>query len=221
MAVKVDMYAAIGDIKKQIQIKGIQLAHHATLQLGIINSFAKDHFREGLTILLHSASSVVLNVLKHVSERGIKVNVIVTAGHPSNTGTIVAEQCKEMGLPCKIILDSAVAVFMSKVDFVCVGCEAVMANGGIVNKVGTYSVALIAQHFQKPVYVFCESFKFVEDFPLGQDDVEAIVKIKEDKDVHELNVDYTPPEHIDLFFTDLGIFTSSGIADELNQFFLN
>jgi len=32
----------------------------------------------------------------------------------------------------------------------------------------------------------------------------------------EMKVDYTPPEHIDLFFTDLGIFTSSGIADELN-----
>jgi len=56
---------------------------------------------------------------------------------------------------------------MSKVDFVCVGCEAVMANGGIINKIGTYSVALIAQHFQKPFYCFCESFKFLEDFPLG------------------------------------------------------
>ena len=46
-----------------------------------------------------------------------------------------------------MIVDSAVAVVMSKVDFVCVGCEAVMANGGIVNKIGTYSLALIAQHF--------------------------------------------------------------------------
>jgi translation initiation factor 2B subunit (eIF-2B alpha/beta/delta family) len=28
-------------------------------------------------------------------------------------------------------------------------------------------------------------------------------------------VDYTPPEHLDLFFTDMGIFTPSGISDEL------
>jgi translation initiation factor eIF-2B subunit alpha len=121
-----------------------------------------------------------------------------------------------MGLPCQVIVDSAVAVVMSKVDFVCVGCEAVMANGGIINKIGTYSLALIAQHFQKPVYCFCESFKFFEDFPLGQEDVNEILQKKEGMDFLEMKVDYTPPEHIDLFFTDLGIFTSSGIADELN-----
>jgi translation initiation factor eIF-2B subunit alpha len=55
---------------------------------------------------------------------------------------------------------------MPKVDVVFVGCEAVLANGGIVNKIGTYSVGLIAQHFQKAIYVFCESYKFTEHFPL-------------------------------------------------------
>ena len=34
-------------------------------------------------------------------------------------------------------------------------------------------------------------------------------------------VDYTPPENISLFFTDMGIFTPSGISDELTQFFNN
>ena len=120
-----------------------------------------------MTILVHSFSSTVLDVLQHVSANGVKINVITTEAHPSNTGKEVEEKCKQMGLPCQVIVDSAVAVVMSKVDFVCVGCEAVMANGGIVNKIGTYSVALIAQHFQKPVYCFCESFKFFEDFPLG------------------------------------------------------
>jgi translation initiation factor eIF-2B subunit alpha len=35
------------------------------------------------------------------------------------------------------------------------------------------------------------------------------------------NVDYTPPENIALFFTDMGIFTPSAISDELTQFFNN
>lgn len=50
-------------------------------------------------------------------------------------------------MECKIIPDSAVAIHMPDVDCVLIGCEAVLANGGIVNKVGTYSVALIAGHF--------------------------------------------------------------------------
>jgi translation initiation factor eIF-2B subunit alpha len=37
----------------------------------------------------------------------------------------------------------------------------------------------------------------------------------------ERKVDYTPPENISLFFTDMGIFTPSGISDELTQFFNN
>ena len=44
---------------------------------------------------------------------------------------------------------------------------------------------------------------------------------KEGKDFFKTKVDYTPPEHLDLFFTDMGIYTSSGISDELTQFFSN
>lgn len=72
---------------------------------------------------------------------------------------------------------------MPSVDCVFSGCESVLANGGIINKIGTYSVALIASHFQKPVYVFCESFKFMEEFPLDQDDVSQMLEEREGKDI--------------------------------------
>jgi len=55
---------------------------------------------------------------------------------------------------------------MPKVDCIFVGCEAVLENGGIVNKVGTFTVALCARTFQKPFYVFTESLKFMKEFPL-------------------------------------------------------
>jgi translation initiation factor 2B subunit (eIF-2B alpha/beta/delta family) len=41
------------------------------------------------------------------------------------------------------------------------------------------------------------------------------------KQSRQHKVDYTPPENIALFFTDMGIFTPSGISDELTQFFNN
>ena len=64
------------------------------------------------------------------------------------------------------------------------------------------------------MYVFCESYKFAEEFPINQDDVNDML-LKEGKDFFKTKVDYTPPEHLDLFFTDMGIYTSSGISDEL------
>ena len=59
----------------------------------------------------------------------------------------------------------------------------------------------------------------MQEFPLGQEDVFEMLERLEDVDTH--NLDYTPPQHVELFFTDLGIFTASGISDELTQFFSN
>ena len=76
-------------------------------------------------------------------------------------------QLEENHIPAKVICDAAIAVAMANVDCVFVGCEAVVENGGIVNKVGTYTVALCAKTFQKPFYVFSESLKFMKEFPLN------------------------------------------------------
>jgi translation initiation factor eIF-2B subunit alpha len=67
-----------------------------------------------------------------------------------------------------VIKDAAVALVMPKVDCIFVGCEAVLENGGVVNKLGTFTIALCAKTFQKPFYVFSESLKFMKVFPLKQ-----------------------------------------------------
>ena len=52
------------------------------------------------------------------------------------------------------------------VDCVFVGSEAVLENGGIVNRIGTYTIALCAKAYNKPFYVCAESFKFLKRFIL-------------------------------------------------------
>ena len=51
------------------------------------------------------------------------------------------------------------------------GAEGVVENGGIVNKLGTYQLALAAKALGKPVYVAAESFKMVRLYPLNQQDL--------------------------------------------------
>jgi len=48
-----------------------------------------------------------------------------------------------------------------------------------------------------------------------------MLEAKAGKNIFQTKVDYTPPEQLTLFFTDMGIFTSSGMSDELTQFFSN
>lgn len=64
-----------------------------------------------------------------------------------------------VGVPVKLIIDSAVAYTMEKVDLVLFGADGVVESGGIINMMGTYQTALVAHSMNKPVYVAAESYK--------------------------------------------------------------
>lgn len=51
---------------------------------------------------------------------------------------------------------------------VLVGGEGVVENGGVINKLGTYQIALCAKAINKPFYVAAESYKFARLYPLNQ-----------------------------------------------------
>lgn len=51
---------------------------------------------------------------------------------------------------------------------VLVGAEAVVENGGVINKLGTNQLAIVAKTHNVPVYVAAESYKFARLFPLNQ-----------------------------------------------------
>ena len=54
---------------------------------------------------------------------------------------------------------------------VLVGAEGVVENGGVVSRMGTYQVGVLAKAAGKPFYVVAESHKFVRMYPLGEGDL--------------------------------------------------
>ncbi|GMF57579.1 unnamed protein product [Phytophthora fragariaefolia] len=157
-------------------------------------------------------------------------SIATTAGCQLFLRVGTAEELAKVGIPTTVILDSAVAYYMEQVDIVIVGAEGVVENGGIVNSIGTYSTAVIAQAMKKQFYVAAESYKFARLYPLTQRDVpqKHMAAISGDlagdsstdetmKDVSFASpfFDYTPPGYIALMFTDLGVLTPSAVSDEL------
>lgn len=55
---------------------------------------------------------------------------------------------------------TCLALGACRVDLVLVGAEAVVENGGVINKLGTYQIAMAAKAHSVPVYVAAESYKF-------------------------------------------------------------
>ena len=72
-----------------------------------------------------------------------------------------AEALTAAGVPSTVILDSAVAYVMDKVDFVLVGSEAVVESGGLVNAVGSNQMAIIARAAHKPFYALAERYFYL------------------------------------------------------------
>ena len=133
---------------------------------------------------------------------------------------------EDLKVPCTIVLDSGVGYIMERVDMVLVGAEGVVESGGIINKLGTYTVALAAKAHGVPVYVAAESFKFARLFPLSQRELPMERKgfslsplLPPSVAVENPSRDYTPPQYLDLLFTDLGVLTPAAVSDELIQLY--
>jgi translation initiation factor eIF-2B subunit alpha len=80
-------------------------------------------------------------------------------------------ELRKEGITAALIADTAVGYLVQKVDMVLVGAESVFQNGGIINQIGTFQIAVCAKAANKPFYALTESYKFVKMFPLNQDDL--------------------------------------------------
>jgi translation initiation factor eIF-2B subunit alpha len=134
----------------------------------LVNLFLRD----GQIILIHSYSHIVTSALINAASQGKRFRVIITESRPECEGYILAAKLKEHSIPVTMIVDSMVAHILATVDLILVGAEAVVENGGIINKVGTYQLGIIAKALNKPVYVLSESFKFCRQFIFNQQDIE-------------------------------------------------
>ena len=142
----------IAKVKENLKLQTQLLAEHAENSINLILNHSHGVIRHDMTILVHGFSKSVVKVLESAAERGIKISVFTTECQPRNQGKEVQKFCEGLQIPCKTILDSAVGMCISSVDCVFVGAEAVLENGGIANRIGTFTVALCAKAYNKPFY---------------------------------------------------------------------
>lgn len=190
----------------------------------VIADKAQKFITDGCRVLTHSRSRVVLKALVTAAQANKQFHVFVTQGGPDNSGEEMIKSLERVGIDCTLILDSAIGYVLESVDFVMVGAEAVVESGGIINRIGTFTMGLCSREMKKPFYVLAESFKFSRLYPLNQRDLADEYKYsrKHLGDVSKLHplVDYTPPIYITLLFSDLGILTPSAVSDELIKLYM-
>ncbi|KAI8999963.1 hypothetical protein BC832DRAFT_153347 [Gaertneriomyces semiglobifer] len=186
-----------------------------------------DFIKDDAVILVHSFSRAVMLLLQKAAKCDRRLRVFVTESRPSDAGQKAVRELRSQQVAAELILDSAVGSIINRVDMVLVGAEGVVQNGGIINQIGTYQIAVVAKAANKPFFAVTEAYKFVRLFPLNQADLPiptAPYFTSIDTNSIKANnpsIDYTPPEYISLLFTNIGVLSPTGVSEELVKFYMS
>jgi len=193
-----------------------------------LSNLGAELIRDGFTILTHcntgslatAAYGTALGVIKMAHEQGKKVKVYATETRPLLQGARLTtwELLKEK-IPVTLITDSMAGYFMSQgvVNCVIVGADRIAANGDVANKIGTYTLAVLAAENGIPFYVAAPmstidfSLSSGADIPIEERNPEEVTHIQGMRiapaKVKAANpaFDVTPHGYISAIITEKGI----------------
>lgn len=121
---------------------------------------------DGMRVLTHcnagalatAGHGTALGVIRSAVAAGKGIRVLADETRPFLQGArLTAWELMQDGIPVTLIADSAAGHLMHRgeIDAVIVGADRVAANGDVANKIGTYSLAVLAQRHAIPFYVAC------------------------------------------------------------------
>jgi len=200
-----------------------------------------DLIRDGQTVLTHcNAGSLAtagygtaLGVIRSAWEQGKKINVIADETRPVLQGArLTAWELMQDQIPVTLITDNMAGTLMrqGKIHLCVVGADRIAANGDVANKIGTYSVAVLAKAHNIPFYVAAPystidlKTKTGEDIPIEQRNPSEVITIHGSHPVAPKGVavynpafDVTPAELITGIITERGVFK----PQEIGRHFVN
>jgi len=182
---------------------------------------------DGATVLTHCNAGALatvgygtaLGVVRAAVEAGKTVRVIATETRPLLQGArLTAYELLKDGIPVTLITDNMVGFVMAKgmVDLVVVGADRIVRDG-VFNKIGTYSIAILAKEHGIPFYVAAPK----STLDLGRSSGDVVVEERAPEEVTHIRsvriapegvgvlnpaFDFTPMRYITAIITEDGVF---------------
>ncbi len=107
------------------------------------------------TVVLYSHSSSLLKTMEYAPRN---LTVILSEARPYYEGRAMAEQLVKMGYKVEFTYDAFLPVMVEKSDIVLIGSDAIISQG-VINRAGSFALALAAKQFKKPFFVIGHSWK--------------------------------------------------------------
>lgn len=172
-----------------------------------------------------------LGAIRAAHEEGKKIKVFADETRPVLQGArLTAWELKEDGIDVTLITDSMAGYFMRHdlIDLCIVGADRIAANGDTANKIGTYTVAVLAKEHGIPFYVAAPSSTVDGSIPSGN---EIVIEERDPREVTHIMgklqiapegvsvanpaFDVTPARYISAIITERGVFKPEEIQKTL------
>ena len=206
-----------------------------------IGRFGQALLKDGDTVLTHcnagglatAGYGTALGIIYTATESGKRIHVIADETRPLLQGArLTAWELQKHGIKTTVITDNVAGSLMKqgKINAVIVGADRIAANGDVANKIGTYTIAVLAQRHQIPFYVAAPlstidlNIPDGNKIPIEERDHEEVQKIGTQQitpdyvDVINPAFDVTPAELVTAIVTDKGI-AEPPYADSIKALF--
>lgn len=216
------------DIIKTLVNEAVKIHQEEADATHHISLFGAELIKDGWTVLTHcntgplatSGYGTALGVIITAHQRGKKLKVLVDETRPLLQGArLTAWELKKAGVPVTLITDSMAGYFMArgKVDCIITGADRIAANGDAANKIGTYTLAVLAKENNIPFYIAAPvstidiSLKTGDKIPIEERGAEEVTHIlgmpiaPEGITAANPAFDITPHKYITAIITDKGI----------------
>ncbi len=193
-----------------------------------IGHFGQELIPDGAVILTHcnagglatAGYGTALGVIRAAAEQGKKIRVLADETRPFLQGArLTVWELKKEKIPVTLITDSMAGWLMKsgEVGLVIVGADRIASNGDTANKVGTYSLAVLAKENKVPFYVAAPLSTFDlnlasgHEIPIEERNPDEVRKIRgqlitlPDVPVRNPAFDVTPGRLITAIITEKGI----------------
>jgi len=219
---------SLEDLKRSVISEAIAMADEDVETNRRIGKNGAGLLSNGDTVLTHcNAGSLAtvdygtaLAVIRAAWEEGKRIRVVADETRPKLQGArLTAYELMRDGIPVTLITDSMVGYVMSKglIDKVIVGADRIVRDG-VANKIGTYTVAVLAKEHKIPFYVAAPT----STFDLSKTSEEVIIEERSPDEVTQIGsvriapegvevmnpaFDITPIKYVDAIICEKGVLT--------------
>jgi len=153
--------------KKRLKTASFEFLAILEKAAGLIVKNGQKIIRNDDDILTHCHSWLVEQILIEAKENKKRFKVYNTETRPLFQGRITSRKLLNAGIPTAMVSDSSAGFLISNysgrdlmLDKIILGADAILNNGSVINKIGSFSIALVAHYEKKPIYIATTLLKY-------------------------------------------------------------